>query len=127
MSINIKLSLVTCYYIQKLVRQQAQQLKSVLAAGAGCNAKQETDINKVLESLYLEVEDIAEQTQKLEVLVRWHQTLSKDAQGNQKQLAEIETKIFWIIGLKKLPAPSQQSSLNSITDSVLNELAVLFR
>lgn len=126
MSIEIKLSLVTCYYIQKLVRHHRRELKSVLASGAGCDAKQETDINKVIESLYLETEEIAEQARKLEVLVRWHQTLSKDADSNQKQLAEIETKIFWIIGLKKHSNPNQSASTDAMTDSVINELATLF-
>lgn len=97
-----KISLMTSYYIHKLLRKQGHKFKSVLAIGAGLDVTSEPDLNEVLESLYLEEDEIAENVKKLEVLVRWHQTLGADKSENIKQLAEIERQIFWILGLKKI-------------------------
>ncbi len=101
MSTNTKLAIVTGYYIQKLIRKNTQKLKTVCAFGAGLSAKEETDLNQVLESLYLEAEEIDHYIKKLEVLVRWHKTLVQEAKANCKELVQVEAQIYWIVGLKK--------------------------
>lgn len=113
MSTNTKLSLVTCYYIHKLLRRHAHELKSVLASGAGLDATAEPDLNEVLESLYLDELEISENVRKLEVFVRWHETLANDKATNFQQLAEVERQIFWILGLKKIKNPEKQEHIDS--------------
>jgi len=113
MSTNTKLSLVTCYYIHRLLRRHAHELKSVLASGAGLDATAEPDLNGVLESLYLDEPEIAENVRKLEVLIRWHQTLANDKASNFQQLADVERQLFWILGLKKIKKPEKYERVES--------------
>lgn len=113
MSTNTKLSLVTCYYIHRLLRRHAHELKSVLASGAGLDATAEPDLNGVLESLYLDEPEIAENVRKLEVLIRWHQTLANDKSANFQQLADVERQLFWILGLKKIKSPEKYQRVDS--------------
>lgn len=96
-------TITTSYYIRKLIAMSAHQLKSVLAAGAGLVASLDSDINQVLESLYLDELEISLMARELEVLTQIHRNLSSKRKSGTSipgQLVELERQIFWILGLK---------------------------
>lgn len=105
MNLVTKLSLMTRYYIHKLLRQQAHQLKSIVAQGAGLGIDAKADLDRVLESLYLEEDEIAVKVQQLENLTRCHQVLIAQNNSATEELIEVERQIFWILGLKKTSKP----------------------
>jgi|GEM_PF-2085007 len=94
-----KLLPVTAYTIRRLLRQYQGQLKSVVAEGACLVADPEVDLNAVIESLYLDEEEIRVQVAEIEKLVMTHQLLLKA--GAAQQAAAVEDQIFWILGLKR--------------------------
>lgn len=101
--ISNDVTITTCYYIRKLLAKRADELKSFVVAGAGMVADSKSDLNHVLESLYLEEPDISLAARELEVLAQLHQNLSNQNNSNisvSGQLAEVERRIFWILGLK---------------------------
>lgn len=49
-----KLSFSACYYIRKLLRQHANELKSIVAQKTGFCATSQTDLEHLFKSLYLE-------------------------------------------------------------------------
>jgi len=61
------------YYLRKLLRENLSQLKSVVAPGAAVEADSFTDLNAVVESLYLELDEINETVRELERLALVHQ------------------------------------------------------
>lgn len=94
----------TCYYIRKLLTKYAHELQSFIAEGAGLIADAKSNLNHVLESLYLEDPDISLMARELEVLAQLHRNLSNQKNSGMSipgQLAEVERRIFWILGLKK--------------------------
>jgi hypothetical protein len=102
-----KISLLTCYYIRKLLRQHANELKSIVAQGAALCADSQADLDQVLESLYLEEAEIAEKVRELETLTRWHQILVTQGSSDIEQLIKIEGQIFWILGFKRVAVENQ--------------------
>ncbi|ABW25312.1 hypothetical protein AM1_0226 [Acaryochloris marina MBIC11017] len=96
--------MTTCYYLRKLLAQSANQLQSFIVEGAGIVADEKSDINHVLESLYLEELDISLMARDLEVIVQLQTILSRSTSTSSQplgQLAKVERRIFWILGLKK--------------------------
>lgn len=100
MKLVTKLSLLTCYYIRKLLVHHKDELRSIVAQGAGLCADSHTNLDRVLESLYLEVTEIAAKVQQLEELTRCHRVVVAHNDSYTRQLAEVEQQIFWILGLK---------------------------
>ncbi|WP_299484473.1 hypothetical protein [Acaryochloris sp. IP29b_bin.137] len=94
----------TCYYIRKLLAKYSTELQSFVVKGAGLIADAKSDINHVLESLYLEEPDLSVMARELEVLVQLHRSLSGQTNASVSipgQLTEVERRIFWILGLKR--------------------------
>ncbi|AFY62141.1 hypothetical protein [Synechococcus sp. PCC 6312] len=102
-----KLAPVTVYYIRKLLRKEQGNLKCIVVDGACLAANPEADLNAVLESLYLDAEEIAEEVLHLETLVMSHQMIGEN--GPAGQLQKVEAEIFWILGLKRIALSSEQS------------------
>jgi uncharacterized protein with PhoU and TrkA domain len=95
-----KLLPVTAYTIRRLLRQYQGQLRSVVAEGACLVADPEIDLNAVLESLYLDEDEIRVQVAEIEKLMMTYQLLLKaDA---KEQARAIEDQILWILGLKRI-------------------------
>ena len=105
----MKLSPLAHYHLCKILYRHADELECVLAEGAGLCAHAEADLNEVLQSLYLEDEEIDSMTEELETLTRMHRTLWDENtpwHGNDSQsetLTKLEQQIFWILGLKQKP------------------------
>lgn len=109
-----RLSPTASYYIRKLVRQFSNDLKSVVAPGAGLRTDITSDLNAVLNSLYLEDDEIQHVIRRLEDLASFHQALQAQVSSYNnysEQLKNLERQIFWLLGLKL--APLQQEHLAS--------------
>lgn len=102
-----KLEPLTSYYLRKLLRQYGNDLRSIVAQGAAIkvDCEADLDLDRVLESLYLDLDEIANQSRLLDNLVRCHQVLSKQAQSSSPELETIEQQIFWILGLTRSVEP----------------------
>jgi hypothetical protein len=96
------LSLLSSYYIRKLLHRNAENLKFVVAPNAAIEADALADLNSVLESLYLEDEELAAVINELETLANYHQHYVGQAFLYKAALAKIETRIFWLLGFKTL-------------------------
>lgn len=94
------LTITTAYYIRRLIRQNFDQLQSVVVTGAGIQADVLSDLNAVLQSLYLEPTELSAAELKLEKLTAYHQSLSSQIGANRKNIADLEEQIFWVLGFK---------------------------
>ncbi|MGA1262993.1 MAG: response regulator [Prochlorothrix sp.] len=94
------LSPTAAYYIRRLIRQNFDRLQSVVASGAGVDVDPFSDLTAVLRSLYLEEEEALKVAAELDRLAPLHQGLSSRTGGYRKELQELETRIFWLLGLK---------------------------
>jgi DNA-binding response OmpR family regulator/class 3 adenylate cyclase len=116
---HLQLSPMVTYYLRKLLRQNLDRLKFIVASGAGLKADPLADINQVITSLYLDESEIKGTLQKLESLTVYHQKIASQEAKNHKELAEIEEEIFWLLGFK-LEKFSHQGRLMLVDDSPEN-------
>jgi PAS domain S-box-containing protein len=114
-----QLSVTIAYYIRKLLRQNLDQLTSVVTVGAGIKADPLNDLNAVLESLYLETEEINSKVQELEHLALLHQAISSQGVKHRQELKDAEQQIFWLLGFK-LRLPSHQGKILVVDDNTMN-------
>lgn len=117
------LTLTTAYYIRRLIRQNLDRLQSVVATGAAMQADMLSDLNEVLNSLYLEPIELSAVELKLEKLTAYHQSLSNQVGANRKNIAELEERIFWILGFKYKTVEHQGTIL--VVDDVPDNLRLL--
>ncbi|MGB3493415.1 MAG: response regulator [Elainellaceae cyanobacterium] len=117
------LTLTTAYYIRRLIRQNLDRLQSVIATGAALQADVLSDLNAVLNSLYLEPVELSATELKLEKLTAYHQSLSNQVGANRKNIAELEDRIFWILGFKYKTVEHQGTIL--VVDDVPDNLRLL--
>ncbi len=99
----MKLSPLAHYHLRKILYRHADNLECVLIEGAGLCAHAEADLNEVLQSLYLEEDEIEAMAEELETLTRMHQTLWNENTTQSETLMKLEQQIFWILGLKQKP------------------------
>jgi PAS domain S-box-containing protein len=96
----IKLSVSATYYVRKLLHQNLQKLKSIVAMGASIQADEVSDINAVLNSLYLEPDELAAVVSQLDRAVATHKAMLSQSEQFQQQRSELEEKIFWLLGYR---------------------------
>ena len=115
------------YYLQRLLRQNLNRLKSVVAPGAAIVADAFRDLNGVVESLYLDPEKINNVVDELEKQALIHQKLISSGMIYQTVLQECEEKIYWLLGFKVIPTQESDNLLsrlkkriNSVDDSTSN-------
>jgi PAS domain S-box-containing protein len=96
----IQLSLSVTYYLRKLLHQNLQNLKSIVAMGAAIQADEVCDINAVLTSLYFEDEELASVVSQLDRAVATHEAMASQPGQFQKERSALEEKIFWLLGYK---------------------------
>lgn len=94
------LSPTTAYYIRRLIRQNLDQLQSSVAEGSGIQADPLSDLNAVIQSLHRDPKDIKSTLFELERLVNFHKGLSSQTGIHQKELAEVEKRLFWLLGFR---------------------------
>ncbi|MEB3272615.1 MAG: response regulator, partial [Prochlorothrix sp.] len=94
------LSPTSAYYIRRLIRQNFDRPQSVVASGASLDVDPYSDLVSVIESLYLEEDEAKQVAVELDRLAPLHQGLASRTGGYRKELQELETRIFWLLGLK---------------------------
>jgi DNA-binding response OmpR family regulator len=104
---ELKLSPTASYYIRRLLHQNLDCLKSVLAEGAGVKANPLSDLNQVVSSLYLEQEEIAEVMDQLERLSSRHQMLATQGGLHRQEMDKTQTEIFWLLGFRAEERPNR--------------------
>ncbi|HEY9623578.1 MAG TPA: response regulator [Crinalium sp.] len=107
------------YYIRKLLRQNLDRLTFVVASGAGIKADPLNDLNAVIESLYLEKEEIVAAVKQLEYLSLLHQSLSSQGAQYRQELRKTEEELFWLLGFK-LQESLQQGTILVVDDTPVN-------
>lgn len=107
------------YYIRKLLRQNMDQLKSVIAQGAGMTADPMSDLDAVLDSLYLEADKIKDTAQQLETLALSHQSLVAQGGRYRSEIQKHEEKIFWLLGFK-YQQPTHHGNILIVDDTADN-------
>jgi hypothetical protein len=80
----------------------------VVAEGACLVADPEIDLNAVLESLYLDEDEIRVQVAEIEKLMMTYQLLLKA--GAKEQATATEDKILWILGLKRITTKTTKAA-----------------
>lgn len=113
----------SAYYIRKLLRQNFDRLQSVVAHGAGLVIDPLSDLNAVIESLYLEDHEIQATINELQQLVIVHKRLCDQSSLNQQSLPELERRIFWLLGFKeKNPG---RTELVLVVDDIADNIDIL--
>lgn len=115
MSSITKISFSSCYYIRKVLIQNADELKSMVASKVGFCPNCQADLEQLLESvyleeileqllqrLYLEETEIAAKVRQLENLALRHQALETKSLSHYEELIEVRREIFWLLGLKRV-------------------------
>ncbi|NET51808.1 MAG: response regulator, partial [Merismopedia sp. SIO2A8] len=110
---------VNAYYIRKLLRQNFDRLQSVVVKGAGPTINPLSDLNTVIENLYLDEEEVQEAIQELVQLVEMHKRISAQSQVNRQSLPELEAKIFWLLGFKE-KKPGKKELILAVDDMADN-------
>jgi PAS domain S-box-containing protein len=111
----LQLSPTISYYIRKLLRDNLDHLKSVVAFGAGLQADPLADLNAVLKSLYMEEYEVNAVVVELQDLTARHQLLSNYKGQYRQELEKLEMRIFWLLGYKE-DVPTRQGVILVIDD-----------
>lgn len=114
-----RLSPTTSYYIRRLLHQNLDQLRSVLASGAGLEANPLSDLNEVMGSLYLEADELKEAVQSIEHLATCHQALATQGGLHRQELEQTQSEIFWLLGFR-LDRPEHRGLLLLVDDQPEN-------
>lgn len=117
------LSPVIIYYLRQILRQNLDRLKFVVATGAALKADPLSDLNAVIDSLYLDPEEVVSTYQKLEKLVEYHQKLATQGFRYRQALTEVEQQIFWLLGFRIRQEVAQGKIL--IVDDVPQNIKLL--
>jgi PAS domain S-box-containing protein len=113
------LSLPSVYYIRRLLHQNLDHLRSVVAKGAAAKVDPFCDLNATLESLYLEPGTINTTIAELEHLIFAHQSLRTHEARYRQELQNIEQKVFWYLGFK-LYKTDYPAAILIVDDTPLN-------
>lgn len=97
----MKISSYTQYYLRQLLGQFARQLDYPVL-GVGIRECLQTDIHQVLKRLYPTQVEFREKLYELDRLAYLHQQGTQALLLPPQELAGIEQKIFWLMGLKSL-------------------------
>jgi hypothetical protein len=98
----MRLSPLTAYYIRKLLRQRCKTLKFVAVPGSALQAEPMSDLDQVIESLYLQESEISAVVRELETLANSHRFLTSQSSLYAKDVEKLESQIFWLLGFKQV-------------------------
>ncbi len=111
------------YYLRKLLRQNLDRLTSVVAEGAAISVDPLSNLNAVLESLYVDEGQMRSAIEKIDRLTLFHQSLS--GSQHSQQIHETEEQIFWILGFKLQEETDADRGTLLIIDDVATEITIL--
>lgn len=119
----MQLNPTKAYYIRKLLKENIDRLHSVFDTGEGLSFDPLGDLNEVIESLYLEDETILATIEELQQLVGVHKRISEQSHMNRQSLAQLETRIFGLLGFKEKTPGHQELIL--VVDDLSDNLDIL--
>ncbi len=140
MNTMIKPVFSTCYYLRKLLLQDADDLKSIVTQKTGfCfNSKEtleqllygiylEETLAELLQTLYADSTVIYTKVQQLEYLTVIHQKIVSNNSFDYEKLGEIKRQLFWIIGFKRIVVKIEDivialNQINSFSNSYLGSI-----
>lgn len=96
----MQLSSFTQYYIRKLLRQYLKEIKYQVVQRADVHRYLSTDLDAILKQRGLTVNEITATIEQIETLVQMHHQLVLEKQHHSESFAQIEEKIFELIGLR---------------------------
>lgn len=96
----LKLSPTIAYSIRKLLRQNLDRLQSIVVPGAALKADDFSHLDEVIQSLYLEPQEINSVIHQIEQLVMSYESLSARSGQFIEERKAVEAKIFWLLGYK---------------------------
>jgi adenylate cyclase len=117
------LSPAITYHLRRMLRQNFDRLTSVVVQGATMTIDPLSDLNAVLERLYLGETAIKSSVEKLERLVMLRQSLSTQGTQHSQRLRETEEQIFWLLGFQVEERENRGTIL--LVDDVTTELNIL--
>lgn len=131
-----KLSFSTCYYIRKILLQEAEDIKWILAQKTGFCISSLDTLKDLLESVYLEdvleqllatlypSSDINVKIEQIEKLCLSHQRLLAKNLSGAEELLEIQRQIYWVLGFKLITVKVEDlvTALNQISKYSSNYL-----
>ncbi|MEB3358320.1 MAG: hypothetical protein VKK04_16465 [Synechococcales bacterium] len=94
------LSPTASYYLRRILRKNCDRLQFVAAPNAAIKAHALADLDRVVQSLYLDEEEVAARVHQLENLIQVHQMLAEQGSMYLQHQLEIEGRILWILGFK---------------------------
>ena len=97
---SLQLTPTTTYYLRKILRQNLDQLESVLGRETNLGFDPVTDLNSTLAFLCGDEESLASVVQNLERLAKYHQVLSSQGTLHRQELDKTEGEIFSLLGLR---------------------------
>lgn len=140
MNTMLKPGFSTCYYIRKLLLQDADALKSIVTQKVGfCfNSKEilaqllhgiylEETLANVLQTLYADSTIISTQVQRIEYLTVLHQNTASNNSFDYGKLADIKRQIFLILGFKRIVVTIEDvvaafNQINQLSTSYLGSI-----
>lgn len=97
---NQKLSPMNCYYLRKLLRQNIDKLEATESLATRIQAEPLADLNAIISSIYLENTNVDALTNKLGLMITYHQALDSETPTRNQELVAIERQIFKLLGFK---------------------------
>lgn len=113
------------YHLRKLLRQNLDRLTSADDDGSAVPADPLSDLNLALEARYPEESLMRSAIEKLDRLVRFHQTLSSQGSQHSQEIQDTETQIFWILGFKMEQEEDETRGTLLIVDDMVTEITLL--
>ncbi|MEB3212723.1 MAG: response regulator [Leptolyngbyaceae bacterium] len=110
------LSPTTAYYIRRLLRQNLDQLQPIASKRDGINIDPMGDLNTVITKLYHDPKQINATIFELERLVTFHQGLSGQESAHDKEIADVERRLLWLLGFS-MRAPSSRGKILLVDDT----------
>jgi len=99
---GLQLNPTTTYYLRKILRQNLDQLESVLAGETNLGFDPVTDLNETLSFLCGDRESLQGVIRNLERLSQYHQVLASQGTLHRQELEKTEGEIFTLMGLRSI-------------------------
>ena len=113
---SLQLNPTTTYYLRKILRQNLDQLESVLARETNLGFDPITDLNETLSFLCGDRESLESVINNLERLSKYHQVLASQGTLHRQELDKTEGEIFSLMGLRSIHELRENKATIMIVD-----------
>ncbi|MGK7887698.1 MAG: response regulator [Leptolyngbyaceae cyanobacterium] len=92
---------INSYYIRNLLRQNFDRLTPVVTIETGTTINPLSDLNSIIQQLYQDDAKVESTTREIQRLAMMHKQISDDRPKiNQQHLHDLESRLFWLLGLQ---------------------------